>query len=189
MTTDLDDFETSLLRRLRDEVEAPDRRPQRRWGLIGSGAGVAALAGGLVLPGLVTSPAYSVTEGNAGEVTVGVERLEDAEGLEQALAEKGIQTDITYLPHGQQCEPGRYRRSPGQPRGLSLSVGARTFEVTLAPGVVGEGETLVVAASMRPIPPSPDTDGDGVRDAGGAEIWVDAEVAAGPVGPCVPTDG
>lgn len=188
MSTDLDDFETSLLHHLRKEVASRQQRPQRRWGLIGGGAGVAALAGGLLLPGLVASPAYSVAEGNAGEIIAQVNRLEDADGLEQALAKKGVEADITYLDYGQQCRPGRYRPVPGPTRDLFLSVGEQSFEVRLGPGAVRDGETLVISASLRRIPAIGDPDGDGIEELGGVGGRVDAEVARGPVGECDPTD-
>lgn len=35
-------------------------------------------------------------------------RLEDAEGLEQELAEFGVAADITYVPVGSPCAPERF---------------------------------------------------------------------------------
>ena len=50
------------------------------------------------MPGLGTTPAYSVQEGNAGTIEVQINRPQDAAGLERAIEEHGIAADITYLP-------------------------------------------------------------------------------------------
>ena len=42
------------------------------------------------------SPAYAVEHTGAGDIVVTVTRLDDAEGLEQALAEHGIEAEVDY---------------------------------------------------------------------------------------------
>jgi hypothetical protein len=76
-------------------------------------AGVAAVvvAAVVVVPGLGTAPAYSVSEGNSGEVHVEINRPEDAAGLERALAERGITADVTYFTDLARCAPGHYQVS------------------------------------------------------------------------------
>jgi len=56
-----------------------------------------------------------------------------------------------------------------------LSVGANEFEVTIPPGAVGEGDTLVLSAAVTPV-------GKGVR------ATVDFGIAQGRVAPCTAVD-
>ena len=87
MTAQLDSFETALLARLRARVEgdAPATPPRwsprwsrRRVVLAGAATVAAAAVMVVVVPGIGTTPAYSVTQGNSGAITVEVRRLEDA---------------------------------------------------------------------------------------------------------------
>lgn len=188
MTRQLDTFESALLAELQQFVGERDRpttarRPRRLVPVVGVVAVTTCAA--MLLPGVGTTAAYSVQEGNAGEIHVQVERLEDAAGLERELQEWGIDADVTYVEDGGQCAPRRYEAVPGS-RGMSYVVGAATFEVTLAPGAVRAGETLVIAASLVRLPPDAEPDADGIRDAGGVRVWLQADVTAGPVGPCAP---
>jgi hypothetical protein len=171
---DLDAFETRLLVELRREVAEPAPAQRRTRRALGLAAGVAATAvvGVVLVPGLGTTPAYSVQEGNAGEITVEVNRPEDAAGLERALAEHGIDADVTYLPALQTCAPGRYTEVDREV-GMSLSIGTDLVRVTLAPGAVRDDETFVMVLSVEPV-----TDG--------MSSSVLAEVARGPVGACDP---
>ena len=125
--TQLDTFETALLAELRHHVEERDSRPARRsrTRLVLSGLGVAAAAvtAAVVIPGLGVTTAYSVQEGNSGEVIVSVDRLEDAAGLERALEERGIAADVTYVPDGGQCAPGRYDVVDRDLAGMRIGVG------------------------------------------------------------------
>lgn len=185
--TQLDTFETALLAELREHAAAgrtPNpRRPPFRI-IAGAGLVAAAAVAAVVLPGPGTSAAYSVVEGNAGEVRVSVDRLEDAAGLESALAEHGIAAEVTYVPDGGECAPGRYAVVDRDLTGLSLTVGSDRFEVSLPPGAVRDGETFVIAASLVPIPAIGDPDGDGIATLEGSRVWVQADVAAGPVAEC-----
>lgn len=184
----LDDFETRLLAELRREVVAVRRRPRRR--LLASAAAVAAatVAGVVVVPGLGPTTAYSVQEGNAGEVEVEIRRPDDAAGLERALAEHGIAADVTYLPGLQTCAPGRFTEVDREV-GMRLSIGKDRVRVTLAPGAVRDGETFVMVLSLEPMTQEQldaSTEEDGVRAVEGTMSSLTAEVAEGPVGPCVP---
>jgi hypothetical protein len=198
MTASLDHFETSLLTALREHVadRAPAagagergghgspsvrRRPPRRV-LAGLATVAAAVVGLILVPGVGSTPAYSVQEGNSGEIEVQVNRFEDSEGLERALAEHGIHAEITYVPDGGQCVPGRYRRVDRP--GLSMSLAPDLFRITVAPGTVRAGETLVIDASLVRLPDRVDPD-TGYQISDAFTAWVDAEVAQGPVPPCV----
>lgn len=189
MNAQLDTFETALLNRLRDEVEQQTTvrsRPSRPKILLGAAAAVVA-AGAMVVvvPGLGTTPAYSVQEGNSGTITVEVQRLEDAEGLETELATFGITANITYLPNRQECAPNRYTPVDRSLSGMQVSMGSELLRVTLPPGAVRDDETFVMAVSGEDVPPSSsEPSEDGVTDLGGFAGWADLNVTAGPVEPC-----
>lgn len=185
-TASLDHFETALLRELQANVDQEDnitskpevlggsRRWQRnrRWQFAGVAA-AAALAVALIVPMLSPTPAYAVTERNGGEIRVEVNRLEGAEELERALAEHGIIADITYLPSNKECAPDRYvaNRTPG----LTLSVSAEVFKVTIPAGAVGMDDTFVLDASVTPY-----------ED--GFQARVNFDIASGPIAPCTVID-
>jgi hypothetical protein len=180
---DLDSFETALLAQLQEEVRktlntAPvehtasppqlHTRHRKRWLAAAATVGVALVIAWQV-PGLGPTPAYAVTGRNNGEVLVRVNRLEGADGLERALSEHGIAADITYLPAGKECSPGRY--TDVSPRGLVLGVAVDWFEVTIPPGAVGKGDTFVLSAAVAP-----------VHD--GFQATTDFAIAHGTVKPC-----
>jgi hypothetical protein len=107
----LDTFESALLTELRREVaEHPAplaapvdaRRARRRLRLAAVGAaGIAASVVAVFgLGGSGGSPAYAVEENADGDVIVTVHRLDDASGLEKALAAKGIDADVSYDADG-----------------------------------------------------------------------------------------
>lgn len=187
-STDLDAFETSLLAELTAVVRqqaaaarlAPSAQPvpaRRRlratWWAPLAGAVAATIAVALLITFVRPTPAYAVSGRNGQEITVTITRLEGAEGLQDALRQRGIRSDITYLPAGTACQGGRYAEldTPG----LTLSTGADDFRITIPAGTVGRDETFVLSAAVRPL------------DHG---VWVIAEfgVTAGPIAPCVAVD-
>jgi len=189
MNAQLDSFETALLTRLREHVDQqPAVRPRfsRPRLLLGAAATVAAAAAMVVVvPGLGNTPAYSVQEGNSGTITVEVQRLEDAEGLEAELAKFGVKADITYLPDRQECAPGRYTPVDRTLSGMVVTMGSQLLRVTLPPGTVRDGETFVMAVSGEAIPPSSsEPSQDGIIDMGGFSVWADFNVTARPVQSC-----
>ena len=177
---DLDTFEQALLRQLRTRVEqtatsnppravsAAPRRSGRAW--YASAAAVVAILGLALLIHVVRpEPAFAVTGRNNSKITVKVARLEGADRLEQALHDRGVNSDITYLPPGKGCAENRYtdRHTPG----LGLTVSAERFTVTIPPGAVGPTDTFVLSASVTVLPNG---------------IWtvVDYGIATGPVSRC-----
>ncbi len=208
MTTTLDDFETRLLYALREEVcqrePSPAHRPGRRRRYALTAAAVAAATTAfLVLPGIGSTPAYSVQEGNAGEIIVEINAPRDAAGLQRALEEHGIAADITYLPELQTCGPGRYVEVDRPVSGLTTTIGTNYASdltttigtdyvgVTIPPGAVRDGETFVLSWSVLPMTAeeleaiSADSE-DGTSATEGSHVTIDLGIAAGAVQPCVP---
>ncbi|WP_224276615.1 hypothetical protein [Nocardioides lacusdianchii] len=188
----LDPFEDRLLAELRQAVTAaPARRRTRRPIAVAAAVAASALVGVVLVPGLGTTPAYSVQEGNAGEIVVEVNRPEDAAGLEQALGERGVAADITYLPDLQECASGRFTEVDREV-GLSLSIGEDLVRVTLPPGAVRDGETFVMVLSVEAMTQdelAEVAERDDQRVVEGTSSSVSAEVASGPVRQCQPVPG
>jgi hypothetical protein len=106
-------FEERLLHELRGMVtERPAGRDQRRtlWRrhrliLAGGLATVvaAAIVGAVVLPA-GTQAAYAVTKNADGTVTVQIDSMSDAAGLEAKLQAAGVNAVVQYLPEGKVCQ-------------------------------------------------------------------------------------
>jgi hypothetical protein len=191
---ELDTFESRLLAELRNEMALtpagapPHRRTRPRAVAVAAGVAATAVLGVVLVPGLGTNVAYSVQEGNAGEIEVEINRPEDAAGLERALEEHGIAADITYLPGLQECAPGRFAQVEREV-GMQLQIGQEKVKVTLAPGAVRDGETFVMVLSVEAMTRDELSDieeeePDGHRVLEGTRSSVSAEVASGPVGAC-----
>lgn len=108
----LDSFEQGLLTELRGHVAEratshhPASRPARRrwrWATVPVAAAGAAIALGVAL--MQPSAAYAVTE-SGGDVVVTISRLDDADGLEQALADHGIDAEVDYTAEPDLPPPG-----------------------------------------------------------------------------------
>jgi hypothetical protein len=189
---ELDPFESRLLVALRREVTAAPadvaapRRTPRRALAVGAAVAATAVVGVVLVPGLGTTRAYSVQEGNAGTIEVQITRPEDAAGLERALEEHGIAADITYLPDLQECAAGRFT-PVAREVGMSLQIGQEMVEVTLPPGAVRDGETFVMVLAVEALTQDEMSDieeREGHRVVEGTKSSVSAEVATGPVAPC-----
>ena len=200
MNTQLDSFETRLLAELREHVVASTLdvnetkrragRSGRAWLAVAASAAAVAIAAMLIVPGLGSSPAYSVGEGNAGSVNVEINRPEDAAGLERALEERGINADITYLSGLQVCAPGRYQVTDREPTDMMATIGETQISLTLPSDTVRPGETFVLTWSILPLT---DEEIDARNGAFGGVVdgfsaSVEFDVATGPVAPCEPID-
>ena len=86
-------------------------------------AGAAALAISLGVDIARPNPAYAVESRPDGDVVVTVYNLSDASGLERALAAKGVQADVSYVPG--------FSQPDGQKRGTS-GTDAANCTITLA---------------------------------------------------------
>jgi hypothetical protein len=80
---------------------------------VGSGAVLAAAAALLVFnSGSDSTPkAFAVEPQDGGGVTITIYTPEDAAGLEAALAEAGVRSQVTWLPSGTTCREPRFTKS------------------------------------------------------------------------------
>ena len=160
MTTDLDTFEAQLLSELRATVAARtvdrplpqqnrSRRVPRRVAAACGGV-AAAVVGALLVPGVLASPAYAVQDGPGGLVEVQVNRLEDAAGLQRALADQGVNAEVQYLGDSMKCTPGRFSQAKAASDTSTRFTVGNGIYVVLDRRDVAHGETVVIAASRIP---------------------------------------
>jgi hypothetical protein len=158
-------FEERLLEELRSLVDAqrssrPERSPRvwtsrsrRRLGLAGSMAALLAAAAGAGVPFLVggAASAYAVTTNDDGTVSVEINSLSDAAGLESKLREAGIPAVVRYLEPGKTCKQPWFTpaspqdRSPGEPgiKGGVVHTGDGHTRFTISKNLPAD-ETLVI---------------------------------------------
>lgn len=123
-----------------------DPRPAPSWRrrgprlAFGAGVALAAVAVALIVSagGDNTSKAFAVEPQEGGGVKIKVYSLEDASGLEQALEEAGIRSQVTWLPAGKVCREPHYKSSVvhlpgggsfggmsmGGPGGITIGIGS-----------------------------------------------------------------
>lgn len=157
-------FEERLLGELQTLVLAeppplaprPAARGRHRLALAGglvSVLAVAAVAGvGLLTGG--AQPAYAVTANGDGTVTVEINSLRDASGLEARLREVGVPAVVQYLAPGTMCKQpwytpaGRGGATQGGVRRTSVGrTGDGQVSFTISDSVPA-GETLVVTTQV-----------------------------------------
>lgn len=97
--SEFDSFDRALLTELRqvaaEPAAAPVRRTRKRWAYVGTGVAAAAVTA-FGLTSLGSPAAYAVDETGDGDIVITIHELDDADGLEQALAERGIEADVDY---------------------------------------------------------------------------------------------
>ena len=189
MSPTIETFETRLLRELQRLVaERPDpaaasahpRRPvRRRLALAAAGAAVAGAAAVLLASDLGggPSPAYAVEQQSNGVVTVEINSLRDAAGLERKLNDAGVRAKVDYLEPGTMCREPRFTPARVDGHGR-VSAGQRvnrdgSVEFTIDPSDVAADETVVITASSG---------GPGEK----APSTLSVAMARGEVAPCVP---
>ena len=191
----MSNFEERLLHELRGlVVSRPVDRGQRRavWrrprlvlaGGLAAALAAAAIAGALILSA-GTQSAYAVTRNADGTVTVEIDSLSDAAGLEAALQAQGVNAVVEYLPEGKMCQQPWFtpagRDADGEMQESSVgrtSDGATRFTIS---GDRPAGATLVITTQ---------TGADGARALGigyaQGEVppcqVVDAPAGSGPLG-------
>lgn len=183
-------FEERLLAELRRSIVAApsasaDRRRagrpfaaagmRRRLALVGGTSAVLAVVAAAGVPFLVDggTPAYAVSTNDDGTVTVEINALSDAAGLERKLREAGVPARVEYLPSGKACAEPWF--TPAAPRsgegpsmsGVEVADGGRT-RFTIDPGTLGPDETVVIQTQVG----------------GAGQSSVGVAFAQGEVGPC-----
>jgi hypothetical protein len=179
-------------RRTRTWVAA---RPPRRLALAGGVAALLAVAAGAGVPFLTdgAAPAYAVSRNDDGTVTVEIDSLGDAAGLESKLGDAGIRAVVQYLPPGKACKQPWFAPAsaaaagPPTKGGVEHSSDGRT-RFTISKNLPAD-ETLVIMTQPGPSPSGPAGAGPesiGVALAKGevkqCEI-VDAPAGSQPFGP------
>jgi hypothetical protein len=96
-----------------DSQPAPAWRRRGPRLVLGSAMALAAIAIALIVSagGDNSSKAFAVEPREGGGVTIKIYSLEDASGLEQALEEAGIKSQVTWLPAGKVCREPHYKPS------------------------------------------------------------------------------
>jgi hypothetical protein len=188
-------FEDRLLGELRGLVVAPavdrgQRRPLWRGPRLALAAGLvavlaAAASAGVFLLSGGTQAAYAVTENADGTVTVEIDSLQDAAGLQAKLQAAGVNAVVEYLPAGKMCKQPWFT-----PAGVGAAGGTHGSEV----GRTSDGATRFTISGNHPagatLVISTQTGPGGERALGIA--WahgdvppcevVDAPVGSGPLG-------
>lgn len=106
----------------------------------GAGIAVSAVATALIVSagGNNPSKAFAVEPQEGGGVTIKIYSLEDASGLEQALEEAGIRSQVTWLPAGMICREPHYTPSivhlPGGGSLGGMTMGGPGGAMTIAVG-------------------------------------------------------
>jgi hypothetical protein len=157
-------FEERLLRELRSLVAAPpvDRGHRhafwrrRQLVLAGGLAAVlaAAAAAGVFVLSAGTQAAYAVTRNADGTVTVEVDSMTDAAGLQAKLQAAGVNAVVEYLPEGKACKQPWFTPAgvgaAGKTRGSEVertSDGATRFTIS---GNLSAATTLVITTQTGP---------------------------------------
>jgi hypothetical protein len=151
-----DDFEARLLARLKAEVadrgaveahqeaaeaavatSAPTWRRRGPRLVFGGGVALAAVATALAINAGSDdgSKAFAVETQDGGGVTIKVYSPEDAHGLEGALAEAGIRSQVTWLPVGMACREPHFTASTAR-----SALGGRIGGMTMA----GPGPAMTI---------------------------------------------
>jgi hypothetical protein len=122
------------------------RRPRL---VLGSAMALAAIAVALIVSagGDDSSRAFAVEPREGGGVTIKIYSLEGASGLEAALEEAGIESQVTWLPAGKVCREPHYKPSivhiPGGGSFGEASMGGPGGPITIAVGSTqGSRESL-----------------------------------------------
>jgi hypothetical protein len=156
-------FEERLLHELRGVVEAKPagrgrRRPVWRAPRLVLAGGLTAVAAAAVLAGVFffsagTPAAYAVTRNADGTVSVEVDSMTDAAGLQSALAAAGVNAVVEYLPEGKTCRQPWFTpagHTPGETQSGSVgrtSDGSTNFTIG---GDRPAGDTLVITTQTGP---------------------------------------
>lgn len=160
----MSNFEERLLHDLRNLVASPpvdhgQRHTLRRRPRLALAAGfaavlVAAATAGVLILSAGTSAAYAVTKNANGTVTVEIDSLSDAAGLQSKLAAAGVNAVVEYLPPGKMCKQPWYTPAgAGAAGGMQQSSVGRTSNGATQFTISGDltaGTTLVITTQTGP---------------------------------------
>ncbi|MDO5630037.1 MAG: hypothetical protein Q4G43_17125 [Mobilicoccus sp.] len=184
MNRQLDSFQTELLDDLRSRIEEradstdstggrPVDRPRRlsRPLVAAAIAGLAVVGSTLAVLTATPEPAYAVGTGPGDRVTVQVNRLEDAAGLERELAALGVMAHIEYRPDGTLCAPGRAALAAEGvgPQVTEFGFGDDGVHITFERGQA-DSEAMILLTATR----------------SGDLTAAQFDVVTGPIAPCTP---
>ncbi|MEV4114249.1 hypothetical protein [Nonomuraea sp. NPDC049695] len=180
-------FEEQLLMDLKAEIGVRTERRRRVTRRLSAGGAVAALAAAaaIAVPLLTATaaPAYAVSKNGDGTVRVEIKEFRDADKLEQDLDTAGVSADITYLPPGKGCKPGRGKTDGQVALGPDSNAAARMVNggLDINPRRIGDGRTLMLEFAGNDAE-SPETKKQQV-------LWsLTASIITGHVKPCVVID-
>ncbi len=124
----------------RDQQPAPAWRRRGPRLALGSAIALVGVAAALIVSagGDNPSKAFAVEPQEGGGVNIKIYSLEDASGLEEALEEAGIKSQVTWLPAGKVCREPHYKPSAvhlpgggsfggmsmGGPGGITIGIGS-----------------------------------------------------------------
>jgi hypothetical protein len=157
-------FEERLLRELRIQVaDRPVDRGRRRalWRrprlVLASGLAAVlatAAAAGVFFLSAGTPAAYAVTKNADGTITVEIDSLSDAAGLESKLRAAGVDAVVAYLPAGKMCkQPWFTPAGRGAAGGMEQSEVGRTSDGATRFTISGDmpsDTTLVITTQTGP---------------------------------------
>ncbi|WP_182380096.1 cellulose binding domain-containing protein [Nocardioides sp. WS12] len=105
----LDAFDRQLMLHLRGEIQDRGRRRKSRLRRAVAGAGVLAAAVVAAMTVSLGSPAFAIEQSADGGVVLTINRLEDAGGVTDGLAEHGIRAEVVYGAQspGRECVGSR----------------------------------------------------------------------------------
>ncbi len=117
---------------------------------LGAAAALAAIVVALIVSagGDNSSKAFAVEPREGGGVTIEIYSLEDASGLEAALEDAGIRSQVTWLPAGKVCREPHYTESVVHLPGGG-SFGGMTMGGPGGPITIGVGGTQRSRESLR----------------------------------------
>jgi hypothetical protein len=163
-----DDFEGRLLDQLKAivadrghaaarqeaaEAAAPTPAWRRRGPRLALGGGVAlaAMAAALIVSagGDKGSTAYAVEPQDGGGVALKIYNLSDPEGVEQALGEAGIPSQVTYLPPGMTCREPHYQPSMVEMPALPGGEAGSFTGLDIGGGLPGDAMTIGIGNPLQ----------------------------------------
>jgi hypothetical protein len=100
-----------------------------------------------------TQAAYAVTENADGTISVQIDSLTDAAGLQSALQSDGVNAVVEYLPEGKMCQQPWFTPAGHAAGGTQQSSVGRNPDGSTTFSISGDrpaGDTLVISTQTGP---------------------------------------